>query len=177
MADADMRITVTGARETLREIKTLDIELRRQTWKSMRSASKPMLNAARGLVPASPPMRNWRTVEATRGRTRGGAGWPAWDAPSKGVKVKIGGRARRNDRTWPLLRLTQADAAGAIYDMAGRKSSGNGPQGVAFINNLNRIRSASRSIWPAAEQHSDDVQRGVLEALAVAEAHIQRRID
>ena len=177
MTDADLRITVTGARETLREIKTLDIELRKQTWKSMRSASKPLLAAARNLVPAAPPMRNWRTVDATSGRARGGAGWPAWNTPSKGVKVKIGGRARRTERTWPLLRLTQTDAAGAIFDMAGRKSSGNGPQGVAFINNLNLVRSASRSIWPAAEQHSDDVQRGVLEALAVAESHIQRRID
>lgn len=155
---------VTAALKTLRQ---LDAEFQKQVKKDIRAAAKPLQQKAREYVPLEPPLsgfsRSWT-------RSTGGtvAGWNARGKTRNKVVIKTGGK-RRRDGTYLLVAVVQTDAMGAIYDMAGRKSSGNVASGAAMIRNLNKIRSASRGMWPAAEQelpHVQQVVRGILDTVS-----------
>lgn len=146
---------VTGVREAMAALKEVDKKLERDLRKRMGSAAKPLQAAAQAKIPSAAPMSNW-----TRGRYAYDGG-----AARGGVKVKVGGAARKNRWTWPLVTLTQSNAAGIIYDMAGRRSRGRSKSGVQFIANLNRFGRASRSMWPAAEQNRKVVDAEILKAI------------
>lgn len=138
---------VFGVREAMKALSKVDPVLRRETQKRMRRAAEPLRVAIRAQIPSDPPMSGWE-----RGRY-------AFDgaAAKRGVRPRYGGRARGNN-AWPLLTMTQSDAGGAVFDMAGRASSGKSPQGRQFIANL-RARSgqASRSMWRGVEGNLDAV--------------------
>jgi hypothetical protein len=67
--------------------------------------------------------------------------------------------------TIPLLTLRTTDAAGAIFDMAGRtfpgRGSEGGERGAAMIRQLNSFGAASRTLWPAAEAGMATVETGL----------------
>lgn len=164
---------VTGVREALAALKEFDPKLRRETTKKIRSATGPLESAVRGKLPGL-PMSNWRY------------GRYAYDqgAASSGVRTRVG-RGRGGGKTslvsagrssWPLVDVEQRNAGGAVFDMAGRRSSGSSPQGRQFILNLNRHGRASRSMWPAAEQNLDAVQSAVVKAIDAAAKATNREI-
>lgn len=158
---------VTGVRETLAALKSIDKKLERESRKRMRAAVAPLQNAARALIPSDPPMSGW-----TRGRY-------AFDGAKakSGVKVVVGGRAAKGKNVWPLVTMNQTNAAGAIYDMAGRRSGGSSASGRQFIANLNRHGRASRSMWKAAEGPGlKDVQKQVVEAVNDASKAVNAEI-
>jgi hypothetical protein len=147
---------VTGVRETLAALKSIDKKLERESRKRMRQTVAPLQNEARSLIPSGPPMSGW-----TRGRYAFDGG-----KAKAGVRVKIGGSASRKKESWPLVTMTQNDAAGIIFDMAGRRSSGRSASGRQFIANLNRFGRASRSMWKAAEGPGlKIVQRDLVQAV------------
>jgi hypothetical protein len=75
-------------------------------------------------------------------------------------------RGARDPNNIPLLTLRQKNAAGAIYDMAGRRSSGSTDAGRVFIRVLNqRGGPASRTMWPGAEEAMPVVVRQVEAAI------------
>jgi len=90
------------------------------------------------------------------------SGWQGWKggydvaAVRKGIRVAFRGskvRGAHDPDKIPLLTLRQKNAGGAIYDMAGRRSSGETEQGQQFIKMLNaRGGPASRYMWPGAEK-------------------------
>jgi hypothetical protein len=64
------------------------------------------------------------TQPARNPRTRGGAGWPAWDQSiiKAGISsTKAEGKVRR-DYTTSAGALINRSAAGVIYELAGRKN-------------------------------------------------------
>lgn len=162
---------VTGALKTLRQ---LDPEFQKQVKKDIRAAAKPLQQKAREYVPLEPPLsgfsRSWT-------RSTGGtvAGWNARGKTRNKVVIKTGGK-RRSDGTYLLVAVVQTDAMGAIYDMAGRKSSGNTPAGRAMILNLNKIRGASRGMWPAAEQELPAIQQVVGGILDTVSARLTKEL-
>lgn len=149
---------VEGIRETLRTLKTLDKKLERESRKAMRAAVAPLQSGARSRLVAQ-PLSGW-----TSGRYAYDQG-----AASKGVKVRVGGSASKRKASWPLVTMTQSNAGGSVFDIAGRSSSGKSPQGRAFIAGLNRYGAASRSMWASAEDNLDEVRKGVLEAIEATE--------
>jgi len=157
---------VEGVRETLKALKAIQPKLQTATRKRMRQAVAPLQNRARSKI-ASNPLSGW-----TSGRY-------AFDAGSAraGVKVAVGGRASSRKSSWPLVTMTQKDAGGAVFDMAGRRSSGSTPQGAAFIRGLNRHGRASRSMYAAVDDGGlEDVQKGVLDAIADAEKTVNAEL-
>ena len=162
---------VTGALTTLRK---LDPEFQKQVKKDIRAAAKPLQQKAREYVPLEPPLsgfsRSWT-------RSTGGtvAGWNARGKTRNKVVIKTGGK-RRSDGSYLLVAVVQTDAMGAIYDMAGRKSSGNTPAGRAMISNLNKIRGASRGMWPAAEQELSHIQQVVGGILDTVSARLTKEL-
>jgi hypothetical protein len=159
---------VEGVTAALRTLRDLDAEFQKQVKKDIRAAAKPLQQKAREYVPLEPPLsgfsRSWT-------RSTGGtvAGWNARGKTRNKVVIKTGGK-RRRDGTYLLVAVVQTDAMGAIYDMAGRNESlGNVPSGEAMILKLNKIRDASRGMWPAAEQelpHVQQVVRGILDTVS-----------
>ena len=169
---------VTGVREVQRILKQLDRKVQRQTQAMMRQAASPMVSQARSLLPSSAPLSGW----AHNGRV----GWQQSQV-SSGVKAATGGRAIRQNQTWPLLTLTQSNAAGMIYDWAGRSNYAgrtartraynrrpnghavNG-QGFAMIANLPKLGGIkgskySRVLFPAFVATRGEVVGAVLDAL------------
>ena len=160
MADIDLRIEVNGLAEALRTLQKIDPELRKEVVRGMKRAASPIENAARSVIPAAKPLTNWYNW-------RGG-----WDQAQvrKGVKVAFrGGRVRGEERdVFPLLTLRQTNAAGAIYDIAGRSFPGRGSEGAArgraMVDKLGQDGRPSRYMWPAVERNMTTVT-GELESV------------
>ena len=91
-------------------------------------------------------------TDKTTGQTKivSGKGWNK-QVIDRGIKIKQGKR-RKGMVYSALLQMRQESAAGAIFEMAGRKSSGKTLSGRQFIYNLNsRNKRAGRSIYAAVD--------------------------
>lgn len=121
-------VRVEGADKALRALRTMEPETAKQVAKEIKDAGQDIAAYIRDNAPG-PPMTGWRSTAATRGRTRGGAGWPAW-API-GAKV-----ARRGTS----VVVSSTGASAAIYESAGSVNPGGRtqPMGGQFISNLSR---------------------------------------
>jgi hypothetical protein len=166
-------LEVDGVAEVLRALGKVDPELRKATVKAMKVAGDPMAQEARSLFPASSPLSNWGNWTTPNGRVIG----PYNPAKVKrGVKIAYrGSKVKGSDKdTIPLLTMRQTDAAGAIVDMAGRRSNGRTAQGRAFIEQLRSHGVASRAMWPAAERNMGRVTAAVEAAINDMAAKIEQ---
>lgn len=166
MDGVSAKVEVNGLADTLRTLRRVDPELRKTTIKRMKLAAKPMQAEAKKLFPNASPLSGW-------GNWRGG-----YDGRNvkRNVKVSFKGSKARNSNVIPLLTLRQTSAAGAIFDIAGRKSSGNSPSGRAMIARLDRFAPASRVMWPTAERHMPEVVQGVRSAIDDMSAIINQEL-
>lgn len=171
------RIEVYGVPEMLKLLKEIDPALRKATIAKMKLAADPILQEARSLVPDQPLTISEKT------RKRGG-GWKAtgrlgYDAKKvrRSIKVTFKTKIRdKNANTFPLLRLVLGSAGGSIYDMAGRKGSGNSPSGEALIRKLQKDRGdSSRVMWKSVESKIRYVEDGVRDAIQDMEFSINQR--
>lgn len=149
------RVSVTGTREFIRELKKFEPQTVKETQRNLRKAGDPLIAHATRIVNSSlrygdRPMNGWR---------RGGRlGWNT-SAVVRGFKIGTGGRYVKQTHTWPVLEFRQTNPAGAMFDWAGRTGEhvdarGREGRGVSFVNNLPRLGSLkgsrySRSVFPA----------------------------
>ena len=172
------RIEVHGIKEALAELNSFDPKFRKQITKDIANAGQKILVSARALIKEFPnskgngaPLSNMAKGKLVKGRD------VRWDNNTvrAGFKVKVGASASRervvtfkgSDDTenrvlfkakpYQLMVIQQKDAAGAIYDHAGRRTPG------IFVTNLNAETSHEpRAIDPAVEMHRDTVEQEVL---------------
>jgi len=172
------RIEVHGIKEALAELNSFDPKFRKQITKDIANAGQKILVSARALIKDFPnskgngaPLSNMAKGKLVKGRD------VRWDNNTvrAGFKVKVGASASRervvtfrgDDDTenrvlfkakpYQLMVIQQNDAAGAIYDHAGRRTPG------IFVTNLNAETSHEpRAIDPAVEMHRDTVEQEVL---------------
>ena len=131
-------------------------------------------------------MSGWRKTDAINPTgTRGGAGWPGWDANTvkAGIrKTKAEGKVKRGKvgylrYTTSAGALLNESAAGSIFEIAGRKSDGTGT-GTSFISTLNsRFKLASRTIWRTVDKDRPRIERNVERALNDAKAELQKHLN
>lgn len=170
VGDIDVRAVLTA-------LKGYDKTLQKQTLQTIRRSARTIVKAAQANTPANPPMTGWRTVPATRGRTRGGAGWPPWVDVRKGISYRTGRSTRiraTNQIRWDLVRVVQRDPAGSIFEFAS-KSDGT-VRSQYFVANLNKFARPGRAVWPAVETHRAAVERDIMEAVRRA-AEIMNRLN
>ena len=187
MTDINVNVQVVGVKELLAALKSTDKKLVRQTQAAMRDAGSPLVAQARNMTPTT-PLSGW----GHNGRT----GWRDSEVQS-GLKVSIGGA--RMGTSWPLLKLTQKNPAGMIFDWAGRagmsqrkprsreyagrpQGHANTTQGRALIANLPQfgyIKGAkySRVLFPAFVATRREVTAALLEALDKVAAEMNREIE
>lgn len=162
-------ISVVGVEATVRTLQSFS----RETWKAVNKEIyqevKPLVNIARSLVPEKAPMSGWAKPNNGEWGTR------LLYEPGKvkmGIRTKIGTQRQQGTNTKQrTLFLAQANAAGAIYETAGRKTKGKGKQGQQFIKNLEDpsrdgivvIGKQSRIIWGVVQDNRkkivDNVER------------------
>lgn len=165
---------VENAKALLELLKKYEPELRRRTQLRIRRAAGIILRSARASIPADPPMSGWRTVPAVKGRTRGGAGWPAWETPRKGISARTATRKRIRGygSRWDLLKIVNRNAIGVIYEFA---QQGHSAAGRQFVQNLSdRGGKPGRAIWRSVDLHRDAVAADIRTALADAERELRK---
>ena len=176
---ADERVVISGIKETIESLKKFDKDAARRLNKVINDELGLAESAARAKVTDAPPMSGWRTVPAAKGRTRGGQGWPAWEptAIRQGIKkTRVEGKVR-SDYTTSAGALVQKTAAGAIWEVAGRRSGGSGT-GRNMIGVLNdRFKGASRGIWAVVDKDADKIRNNVRKAIEDAQKLLKANLN
>lgn len=182
---ADEVIVLTGIKETLDNLKEFDKSAVRRFNKVINDELAGAERDAKNLISDQPPMSGWRKADAIRGKTRGGAGWPGWNAgeiKSKITKTKAEGKVRR-DYTTSAGALLNKSAAGSIFEVAGRQASGTKKMFAQtssgqFLRTIgNRFGKASRVVWRVVDKDADRIQANVAKALDDAKAELQRYLN
>lgn len=185
-------VVVKGTIETRNALRKLERDALSELDREIREAGKPLINYARDRVRgkeggSEPPMSGWITWKATpyqktdkqtgQVKTVSGKGWDK-SVIDKGIKIKQGKR-RKGSVYSALLQMRQESAAGSIFEMAGRKSSGKTPSGRQFIYNLNsRNKQAGRSIYAAVDDFGiEGLVDTVLKAYDRAADRAQQALD
>lgn len=151
-------IEVVGVKETIKALRQLDPEHRKEFNKGIKAVVAPMVAAAKGAYPAMPlsgMTRQW----APAGRQL----FP-WvpGAVRTGVKVKTSTRRDKNT----VVYVTQATPAGSIFEVVGTGK----PLGAHI-----RARS-ERVLWPTYDRFAGQIQQGVGDIVQRAEATVQGRL-
>jgi hypothetical protein len=176
-------IVLTGIKETLDALKEFDKDAVKRFNKVINTELAGAQRDARNIITDEPPMSGWRKADATKGRTRGGQGWPGWNAGeirSKITKTKAQGKVRKGDYTTSAGALLNKSAAGSIFEVAGRVASGTSRMTAQsssgqFLRTLgNRFGKASRVVWRVVDKDRARIEANVNRALEDAKAQLQR---
>jgi hypothetical protein len=180
---ADEVIVLTGIKETVDALKQFDKAAARKFNKVINDELTRAEKSADNLVVQftnpvyGTTMRGWRKTPATNPRTRGGAGWPAWN-PSEiqaGIKKsRVQGKVR-GDYTTSAGALVNNSAAGAIFEVAGRNANASKNQFVRYLSNS--FGKASRLIWAVVDKDKEAIQRRVATALEDAKKTLQTNLN
>ena len=182
---ADEVIVLTGIKETLDALKEFDKDAVKRFNKVINTELKGAERDAKGLISEEPPMSGWRKLDATKGKTRGGAGWPGWNAGeirSKITKTKAQGKVR-GDYTTSAGALLNKSAAGAIFEVAGKKASGTKAMTAQsssgqFLRTIgNRFGKASRVVWRVVDKDRARIEANVARALQDAKTQLQNHLN
>lgn len=174
---ANTEFKVFGIAETMKTLRRIEPEMAKEINAALKEPGKQIVKLARGHAKAAGPkagLKGWGT-------------WPRGEGPfdpsavSRGIGVKLLTTKRKGQKS-SLVRVTNATAVGSIYETAGRKSKGDGPSGVAFINAINRKsgRGANRLIYRAFDDYGgsakamQEIQSATNKAEATVKAHLDK---
>lgn len=169
-------VVLTGISETIKALDEFDKDALKRFNDVVTSELNMAKTKAKGFIPAS-AMSGWTAKDVINPRKsiRGGAGFPPFDQGKvvSGIRsTRKQGKAREGDYTTTAGALIQQDAAGAIFEIAGRRGANN-----QFVKNLDRFGKASRAIWRAVDEERQGIERRVEAALNAAKSTLQRHFN
>lgn len=179
---AEEVIVLTGIKETLDALKSFDQDAVKRFNKVINNELAGAERDARNIISEDPPMSGWNKLDAAKGKTRGGQGWPGWNAgeiKSKITKTKAQGKVR-GDYTTSAGSLLNKSAAGAIFEVAGRKTKATAGRtsSAQFLRNLgNRFGKASRVVWRVVDKDRARIEANVARALEEAKIELQKNLN
>jgi len=171
-------IVLIGVKDTLKALESFDKQAVKEFTKVINSELNNAKKDAQGFVAGDPPLSGWATKPAVRPRTRGGAGWPAWDQSvvKAGISVSRAERKVRKDYTTSAGALKNRSAAGVIYELAGRSNTTSGKNG--FISSLEgKVGNASRLIWRSVDKNRTKIEKNVSDALDDLKLKLQKNLE
>ena len=174
---SDKAIVLTGVKETLKALENFDKNAVKAFNKLVNSELSGAKKEAQGFVKSAPPLSGWNTQPARKPRSRGGAGWPAWDQSviKAGISVSKAEKKVRKDYTTSAGALINRSAAGVIYELAGRSNKSSGKNG--FISSLeDESGNASRVIWKSVDKNRVAIERKVAAALDDLKLILQKNL-
>lgn len=195
----DTEIVLIGMRETMTALDKFDKEAVLGFEGVIEATLGAAAAQAAGFVPFQ-PMSGWmpkggvslgstptsagamrRQVKAARAlgtgkkkTSRGGAGFPYWNQGTAIAGIKTSrkvGKVRR-DYTTSAGAVIQNDAAGAIFEVAGRRGSTS-----QFTKNLDRFHRASRAVWRAIDNDQHKYELAIYGALEKAKLKLHERLN
>ena len=174
-----LKTSIYGYNSMKRELKNFDPELRKAMDREIRGTMTGIVTRARSMVPDQ-PLSGWRT---------GGSGvWSSrlgWDPSGikSGIVIRQGGKRSKGSATSSAWSIKNGGgkktAAGAVYELAGRKSTGKGPAGQSFISALSAAGGRpSRLIWRAWDDMGGEarVTQEILGIVGVYETLLEQSI-
>jgi hypothetical protein len=196
----DLEVGVVGVKQALKDLNKIAPTLRRQITKDYAQIVEPMIKTAHQAIPQIAPVTG---MDRTGWKTRSGlqilppAGWNG-TAATKALKPKINTRRikefRGNKENVGTFGVVWRGFANTVFDMAGRKSSGNkdvfsrmgshgrmvgavgGPHLLAILQG--RYGSASRTVWPSYERNQNEIdnqmQKLVDEVMRLANSDLSK---
>ena len=191
MASAQPNVQITGIKEALAELNKIDPTFRREITKRIKGAGEEIISDARSMVAFfdnslgnGAPLSGMVRGNLIAGRE---TDWKT-SKVQKGFKIKVGRAASREryvnfdrggytqqvvygSKPYRLMVIQQTDAAGSIYDHAGRHTSS------TFVSNLNaEVGDQPRAIDKAVEKGREPVTLKVLEVVHDVEKVINRKL-
>ena len=158
-------IVLTGVKETLKALEAFDKAAVKEFNKVINKELSTAKKEAQAEVTATPPLSGWRTQPAVNPRSRGGAGWPAWDQSiiKQGISSSKAEGKVRKDYTTNAGALKNKSAAGVIYELSGRENTSAGKN--KFISNLNKETfKPSRLIWKVVDKRREGIEKNIFAA-------------
>ena len=153
MATRTTGVEIVGVREVTRALGQFDKDAKKILDKGVREAAAGLVKDSRGYV--SIGLSGWERWKRT----------PSGFDPSKvsrGIKVSRSANRKRGSTTENVVSVVNSTAAGAIWETAGRKTSGTTKSGKVMIAAITRrdgpiVRvgpgpAAGRTIWRAAAE-------------------------
>jgi len=163
----DTKIEIYGVKAAIKELRTLDPEMRKDINREAKQLAKPVVDAAKRNYPPQ-----YLSGMARKWSPKGRQVFPYDQGKAvKGVVLKID-TGKKNQG---LIVIIQKDPAAAIIDMAGKKG-GSGARGAMFINNMNAFGPPSRVMWPAYEHNAAAVEQGFKELIDKVMARVGRNV-
>lgn len=175
----DVTVGVVGIKDALKTLNKTQPALRREITKDYKKIVQPLIDAAQQITPTIGPVSGmdragWRSKSGLEILPQ--SGWNGVKA-QKAFKAKISTRRVKEFRgtleNVGTFRLVWTGYANTVFDMAGRKSSGNvdvfsrvgshgrrvgtvgGPNLLAVLRG--RYGSASRTVWPSYEKKKNEL--------------------
>lgn len=177
MASTTQPIGLEHAFKTLRQI---DPVFEKMAKKRLKDDLKPIAQEIKGKMPGSPPLSRWRPtqtsfIDSNRTLRHGGESrLPVFISAS--AKRRVGVIVRRQrvkgfSGRRALVALRQSDAAGQVFDLAGKKQN-------QFGTNLSNKwhLDPSRLMWPTVERHKDQIHQSMTRAKFDMEALINEQL-
>lgn len=116
---ATAKVNIYGANATIRALKDLDPEAAKAITKALRKTAEPIKKRGQALVPEI-PLTNWYNYGWQNGRLD----W--WSAAVKrGIAVQVSAPRSRGAIVSSLVAVINRNAAGAVFELAGKVNSGN----------------------------------------------------
>jgi hypothetical protein len=170
-----MPVSVKGAVELRKALRTYTPDLAKQMPKEIATAIKPVVKVAKGYLPDNGSiLSGWRTRENYTGK------FPLYDASTarRGISYKTT-PSKPNSRGFrSLARLFNKSAAGAIYETMGRKTPSS-----RFVQNQNnksagefkgQDKERGRVLFRAYNEDRGAAQDGVLRAIEKANSNFKK---
>lgn len=143
----DMKTEVKGAKEAIISLRKIDPEYRKDFNREAKNIASPLVADAKSLYPEM-PLSGMAKLWTSNGREL--LPWTVSKVRS-GVKLKTSTRKNASS----VIYITQANPAGAIFEVAGKANPGK-----TFNKNLRA--KIGFVLWPTADKHLPDVQRGIV---------------
>lgn len=158
---------VVGVASTIRALSKMEPELAKAARAQLKAAAAPLVQNARSNVPTKAPLSGF-----TRGRLR----WSPRTRNRITAKVSTGRVGKGKRRRIDLIKVVQPDAAGVVFDMAGKRPAKTAA-GAAMVRNLNaRYGQPSRSMWRNVDRIEAIVTKNLREAVEDLSKTINRAI-
>jgi len=153
MATRTTGVEILGVREVTRALGQIDKDAKKILDKGVREAAAELVTTSRGYV--SSGLSGWERWKRTS---------PGFDRSkvSRGIKVSRSANRKKGTTTENVVSVINSTAAGAIWETAGRKTSGTTKAGKVMIAAITRrdgpiVRvgpgpAAGRTIWRAAAE-------------------------
>jgi hypothetical protein len=171
-------IVLTGVKETLKALEAFDKAAVKEFNKVINKELSTAKKEAQAEVTATPPLSGWRTQPAVNPRSRGGAGWPAWDQSiiKQGISSSKAEGKVRKDYTTNAGALKNKSAAGVIYELSGRENTSAGKN--KFISNLNKETfKPSRLIWKVVDKRREGIEKNIFAAFEDVKNKLQKNLN